>query len=337
MRRKNQEKEPEVIDIPAVTSSTALVPATTDAITLTRVEMDTQIATAKQFPRDLALYERNAMHIVESHLAMSRDPSEGLFYSLTRGGKVIEGPNVRLAEIIQHSFGNSRAGARVVEEGEKFVTAEGIFHDLESNTAIRMFVKRRITDRDGRRYNEDMIGVTGNAAAAIAYRNSVLKGIPKALWWNLYLRTRKVAGGTTKPEISERLKKALATCKKYNIPEANLCARLGVSKVSDIGTEELATFVGILTAVAHKETSLDREFKLKVERTTSDVKSSAPNPDSAISANQVLDVNTLVGDWHLGSNDVKLAMTACGHRGELTALPQKKMPQFMKELEKRKK
>jgi hypothetical protein len=330
MSRKQNDSE--VIDIP---SSTSLVPATSDAMTLSRVEMDMQIATAKQFPRDIELYERNGMRLVEAHLAMTKDVSEGLYYSLTRGGKAIEGPNVRLAEIIQHSYGNSRAGARVVEEGEKFVVAEGIFHDLETNSAIRMFVKRRITDREGHRYNDDMIMTTGNAAAAIAYRNAVLKGIPKSLWWGFYQRARKIAGGKTKDDTADRLAKALAMCKKYEIPEANLCERLGVKKTSQIGADQLATLVGILTAVKNHETTLAAEFKLKAERTTSDVKSSGA--DGVISANQILDIMTLMQDWKLKDMDLRKALDALGHKGEVTKFPAARVKELIAALEKRKK
>lgn len=323
-------QQPEIIDIP----STAMVPASSDAMTLSRVEMDMQIATAKQFPRDIELYEKNGMRLVEAHLAMTKDVSEGLYYALTRGGKEISGPNVRLAEIIQHSWGNSRAGARVVEEGDKFIVAEGIFHDLETNSAIRMFVKRRITDREGHRYNEDMITTTGNAAAAIAYRNVVLKGIPKSLWWGFYQRARKISGGKTPSDTGERRAKALKTCEKLGVPEANLLERLGVKKTTDIGSNELATLVGILTAIKNGETTLNAEFKLKAERTTSSVKSNGA--DGAISQNQILDVMTLLADWKLKDLDVRKALDAIGHKAELAKLPAARVQDLIKELEKRK-
>jgi hypothetical protein len=325
-------KKPEIIDVdPGV----AIVPSSVDSLSLTRAEIDMQIATAKNYPRDLAKSVRSAMQLVEFHMEQQKSVDEGLYYSLTRNGKEIMGPNVRLAEIIQHTYGNSRAGARPIEEGDKYVTAEGVFHDLENNTAIRMQVKRRIIDRYGNRYNDDMIAVTENAACAVAYRNAVLKGIPKAIWWPLYLKCRKISGGKTKEDTGDRLKKALAMCEKYQIPTENLCERLGVQKISQIGSDELATLVGVLTAVKNRETSLAAEFKLKEERKTSDVKSTGG--DGLITHNQMLDVLTLTADWNLKDLDVRKALDSIGHKAELTKLPAARYNDLIKALEKRKK
>jgi hypothetical protein len=337
---KRKPNEPEVIDIPFNNDAPAERVTSLARITggdLARIEIDKQIATAKEYPRSLELVQRNAMALVDAHLEMTKDPKDGLYYSMKRGGKDIEGPNVRIAEIIQHTYGNSRAGAQPTGSDDKYVFAQGVFHDLESNTAISMTVKRRIVDRDGNRYNDDMIGVTENAACAIAYRNAVLKGIPKAIWWKLYLRARKVSGGVTKTDTAARLKLALNTCKKFGVPEANLCERLGVKKVDDIGSNELATLVGILTAVKSHATTLEREFNLKKERTTSDVKSTAPNPEGAITRNQILDIMTLLDDYGLKDMDVRRALDAIGHKDVLPKLPQSKLAAFHKELEKRKK
>jgi hypothetical protein len=323
------------IDIPSPEPGRAL--AVIAPAALAGLEIDKQIATAKEFPRDIVRVQRTSMQLVEQHLSMSDRSEDGLYYCLTRGGKKIEGPNVRLAEIIQHSYGNSRAGARPTHADDKYVYAEGVFHDLETNTAINMTVKRRITDREGHRYNDDMIGTTENAASAIAYRNAVLKGIPKAIWWPLYLRARKIEGGARPNETSTKRQAAVQMLQGKGVTLEQICNRLGVTKISDIGADELATLRGILTACANKETSLAKEFNLQSERTTSDVKSDAPNPEGALTANQVLDINTLIGDWNLTPNDVHIAMVGIGHKGALTALPQKLLVKLYKELEKRKK
>ena len=38
------------------------------------------------------------------------------FYKLSRGGKTIEGPSVRLAEIVASAWGNLKFGARIIDE-----------------------------------------------------------------------------------------------------------------------------------------------------------------------------------------------------------------------------
>jgi hypothetical protein len=72
------------------------------------------------------------------------------------------------------------------------VTAQGVCHDLQSNTFIAYEVRRRITGKGDRKYSDDMIGVTGNAASSIALRNAILKIIPKVFWDGIYQAARQV-------------------------------------------------------------------------------------------------------------------------------------------------
>jgi hypothetical protein len=44
-------------------------------------------------------------------------------------------------------------------------------------------------------FGDDMINVTSNAAAAIAFRNAVFKGVPKPIWNSAYEATRKIVRG----------------------------------------------------------------------------------------------------------------------------------------------
>ena len=131
---------------------------------INKSEIDTQIATAKQYPRNLARVLNN----IETLATMDEDTAASCFYILRRQGKVIEGPSVRMAEIIASSWGNLRLQARIVGNDGKVITAQGVCHDLESNYATSVEVKRRITNKYGKTFSDDMQVVTGNAACAIA-------------------------------------------------------------------------------------------------------------------------------------------------------------------------
>ena len=147
---------------------------------LNRSEIDIQIATAKKYPR---LVNDSLRRIVELGAATPKTAEE-CFYSLRRGGDngtAIEGPSVRLAEIVAASWGNLRVASQIIGNDGKFITARGVCHDLETNVAVACEVKRRITDKYGKTYNDDMQVVTGNAAGAIAFRNAVFKVVPKAV------------------------------------------------------------------------------------------------------------------------------------------------------------
>jgi hypothetical protein len=142
----------------------------------TRAEIDTQISTAKQYPRSIKQFMSDAMAMV----TLNEEVAQSCNYGLPRGGKIITGPSVRFAEIIYSAWGNARAGTRIIHEDGRFITAQGVCHDLQRNTMITKDVKRRITDKYGKTYNDDMVGVTGNAASSVALRNAILSVIPKA-------------------------------------------------------------------------------------------------------------------------------------------------------------
>src|SRR5487761_2139159 len=118
------------------------------AVSLARAEIDQQITTAHAFPRSVTRVVKN----ITSLATMDDDAAAECVYALPRGGKPIKGPSIRLAEIVAGQWGNCRVGARVVhvDRIEKFVEAEGIFHDLETNTATTSRVRRRISDKNGR-------------------------------------------------------------------------------------------------------------------------------------------------------------------------------------------
>jgi hypothetical protein len=237
--------------------STMIEIASADTLAISKAEIDLQIATAKSYPRSLAQFQRSAMEMV----TYSREAAEKMFYKLPRGGKIIEGPSVRLAEIIGQNWRNCRIGARVLGNDDKTVTSQGVFHDLETNVAISFEIKRRITRKDGTRYDDDMIGVTGAAAAGIAFRNAVLKGIPKIFWQPLYEKALETARGDDK-DIAPRRKAAIAEFEKMGVPETALLKTLGVTGISKIGPDELVTLRGMYNAIREGTTTAAEAFEL---------------------------------------------------------------------------
>jgi hypothetical protein len=242
---------------------------------ITRAEIDGQIATARAFPRSVSAFMREAKELV----TLDADMAEACIYALPRDGKTVAGPSARFAEIIQNSFGNNRGGARVVAEDGDFIVAQGVYHDLEKNVQVTMEVRRRIVDKYGKRFKPDMIGVTGNAACAIAHRNAVLKGIPKALWLPIYEAARQVAVGDVTTLIDRR-EKALGWFQNVNVTPAMVCAKLGVEGVEDIGLPELEILTGLRTAIRDGSMTPEAAFTVEPESTVK----------AATSANAVADM-----------------------------------------------
>lgn len=220
-------------------------------------EIDRQIATAHKYPRSIKRFRADMFDLV----TLTEDVARECIYALPRkqdGKRVtIEGPSARFAEIVAHSWGNARAGARVVDDTGDFITAQGVFHDLQANVAITYEVKRRITDRDGRRYSADMIMTTANAACSIALRNAVLKGVPKAMWVDAYDAARKIILGDSKT-LATRRAHALQVMQKFGMQADDVCTVLGVAGVDDIGLEDLVTLHGMGTALKDGDTTVER-------------------------------------------------------------------------------
>lgn len=222
-----------------------------DALTLiTKAEIDVQISTAKAFPRSLKMFIDKAL----SMATLTEDIAASCTYALPRGGKSLEGPSVRLAEIVTSSYGNIRAGARVIANDGKTITAQGICHDLETNNCVTVEVKRRITDKHGKTFNEDMQVVTGNAACAIAYRNAVFKVVPAALCNEVYEKAKEVARGTAETLVTRR-NKAVEYFKGIGITEKQICETLGIKKIEDIDLDKLQTLTGMRSAIKNGEST----------------------------------------------------------------------------------
>lgn len=226
----------------------------------TKAEIDTQIATAKAFPRSEKMFLDKAI----SRATLTEEIAQSCIYALPRGGKPIEGPSVRLAEIIVASYGNLRASARVVENDGKMVTSQGVCHDLENNTAVSIDVKRRITDKNGKTFTEDMQVVTGNASNAIAFRNAVFKVVPMAYTNIIYEKVKEVARGTAQT-LTERRNKAIEWFNGQGIKNEQLCEALQVKKVEDIDLDKLMVLSGMRSALKNGETTLKDLFETEKE------------------------------------------------------------------------
>jgi len=287
--------------------TTALAQAST-AAAISMAEIDKQIATAHAFPRSITKFRQEALELV----TLTQAIADECIYALPRGNKVIEGPSARFAEIIASCWGNSRAGARVMNEEGHFVIAQGVFHDLERNVAINYEVKRRITDRDGHMFNDDMIGVTSNAACSIALRNAILKGIPKAFWTDIYDAAQGVAAGSEQT-LEKRRAEWIALFEKRGINRAQICRRLGVKGIPDIGLEHIVTLKGIANAIKNNEYTVEEAFsELGVDQSEQE---GTVNQDELILKNSIAKLAA-----QLGMNPAQISMAVGQHSDDLPGL-----------------
>lgn len=226
-----------------------------------RSEIDSQIATAKKYPRSIKRFLDSALQMA----TLNEGVAASCIYGLPRGGKIIEGASSRFAEIILNAWGNAKVAARVVNQTNKFVEVQGICHDLESNTAISVMVTQRITDKYGKTYNDDMIIVATNAAISKAIRNATLKVVPQAYWHPVYEEARKVTLGDSKTLASRR-----AACveifQKFGVTVDMILKKFDLNGLDDLTLEHLTALRAVTLSIKDGDTTVEEVFPSEVKK-----------------------------------------------------------------------
>jgi len=244
---------PDTITVDAQTGELMNAPPPSALQAIHAAEVDVAIATAKRYPRSVAEFQRQARELA----CLNEDVAKECFYHLPRG-KGIEGPSIRLAEIVAYAWGNLRVGARIIEETNAYVTAQGVCHDLERNVSGSAEVRRRITDKHGKRYSDDMVIMTMNAACAIARRNAILQVVPRAMVTEIETSARRVAVGDAKTLASKR-DAVVKLFQKAGVGKDRLEAYLQ-KDVGEIGLKDLEILQGMFTAIKEGTSSVDDLF-----------------------------------------------------------------------------
>ena len=221
-----------------------------------RANVDSQVATAKQYPRDISRSLNNSIAMA----TMDYATAQSCGYALPRGGKPITGPSVHLAKLLVSNWGNMRAEAKVVKITDKQVISRGTCWDLENNVATAIEVRRNIKGKNGQRFSDDMITVVGNAANSIAYRNAVFSVIPKAITDKVYQAAQQFITGDLSDET--KLLQRRTQCLKffldeYGISEEEVVKLCGKQTINQIRGEEMAYLLSVYQALKDGDTTVE--------------------------------------------------------------------------------
>lgn len=211
---------------------------------LNESEIAQQVATAHAHPRSITRFRDQLLTMA----TLDQVTADSCIYALPRGGKAIEGPSVRFAELVASAWGNIRWGGRVIEANERYVVAQGFAHDLETNNALAIEVRRRVIGKKGKRPDEDMIQLACAAATSIARRNALLAIVPRALCQEAYDAADNCAV-TGKGSFEERRAQALAAFQRFDAKPEMVLAALGVDGIADITGTHLRRMRRMFTAL----------------------------------------------------------------------------------------
>ena len=224
---------------------------------LVQIETDQQTTTARQFPRSISKIVGNIMTLA----TLDEETAEECIYALPRDGKPIKGPSIRFAEIVFSQWGNCRVSTRIagVNRTEKYVEAESVFIDLETNARQDATTRRRISGRSGRIFSDDMIIVTGNAAGSIARRNAILAGVPRPVWRKAYERCEQVVAGTIET-LGVTVTKTMKAFAAFGLTPERVCQAINVAGVNEIKLDHIPVLRGMYSALRSGEATVEEMF-----------------------------------------------------------------------------
>ena len=257
-----------------------------------RANIDIQVSTAKQYPRSISRCANNAVAIA----TMDKDTAQSCGYALPRGGKPITGPSVHLAKIIAQQYGNLRAEAKVVEITDKQVVSRGTAWDLENNYAVSFEVRRSIIGRNGNRFSDDMITVTGNAANSIAYRNAIFGIVPKSITDKAYKAAQHLITGDLSDE-EKLIKRRDGAIKHftdtYGITEEEVIKLCGKHTGNQIQADEIALLLGFAQSLKDGDTTVE-ELMAPFRKSKAKTKGASAKSfdDDAVEEVEAVDVET---------------------------------------------
>lgn len=234
-------------------------------------EVQAAYIVAKRFQRDQnAVYTR----IIES---CKRPSLAGqAMYSYPRGGTIVTGPSIRLAEVLAQNYGNLDFGVRELERRNGSSIAESYCLDLETNTRQRKVfeVPHEIDLKGGKKkYLTDMRDIYELVAnhGARRLRACILGIIPGDLVDAAVNQCKAtVARGGGEP-LADRIRKMVLAFKELGVSQEMIAERVGHA-VDLITSEELVEMVGIYTAIRDKQAKRSDFFNMKEEGTEQSVK-----------------------------------------------------------------
>ena len=242
-----------------------LAPSAVESIN--RAEVDIQISTAKRYPRDLVQVSRDIM----SMATLNEATAASCFYTLPRGGKNIQGPSIRLAEIAISCFGNLRVGSRIIstdaQSQNPHVVIQATVFDLQKNVAVSIEKRRRITPKKDYKNgghlppSDDDVNLAVNSGTAIALRDATFKVIPLALINPVFEQAKKVAIGDAKT-LTDRRAKCFDMFAKMGVIKERVLAFLEKTAIEAVDLGDIEKLIGVYNTIKDGEdgTNIDDVF-----------------------------------------------------------------------------
>lgn len=273
---------------------------------VSRAEIDLQIATARAYPRD----EDAGIVKLRRDLLLSPEVAAACFYTLPRKKKDgttqnIVGPTVRFAEAAARRWQHLRTQTQVIKQDSRFITAQSMAIDLETNVGHAIIAKRRILIP-----GEDGINVTSNAAVSVAKRNAILGTVPWTWWKPIFEDAMDASTGDPKDLEKVLEQMFVAFAENHGVMPSQLAALVGVGSPGDIGTRQLRILRGVYGAIQSGESSAEAIFSPARARIVEDEPMSGGSPEPTDHEREVMAAVGQTGDL---TDDQRAFLESLGH------------------------
>jgi hypothetical protein len=210
-------------------------------------EAQGKILIAKKFKRDQAA----AFQMVMTSCSR-RKLAESAMYSYPKGGQVVTGPSIRLAEELARAWGNMEYGIRELSQKEGLSEMEAYCWDLETNvvSSQKFTVKHeRHTKHGVQRLTDprDIYELTANNAGR-RLRARILAVLPPDLVDAAVEECFKTLAGASTEPLEDRVRKMLKAFTAYGVKKEHIEARLG-KPLDSILSDEFVELQTIYTSL----------------------------------------------------------------------------------------
>jgi len=258
-------------------------------------EVKGQIFMAKQFPRNVFQSEQRILDACKRPAL-----AQTAVYRYPRGGQSVEGPSIRLAEVLAQNWGNLAFGIKELEQRPGESVAMAYAWDLETNVREeKVFTVPHTRKARGKIQKledpRDIYELVANNGAR-RLRACILGIIPGDIVEKAVEECNRTLTGNNKEPLKDRISVALNAFKdKYKVTQEQIEKRMGYN-VSAFTERDYADLIKIFTSIKDGMSKVEDWFpKEEIKETQNNnltdafKKSTSDNPSNSKKTTQKAD------------------------------------------------
>ena len=223
-------------------------------------QVQAQCIIAKQFPRDEGAAFKKILKACERP-----NIAEKAMYSFPRGkNNVVEGPSIRLAEVIAQNWGNLACGIDEVSRSKESSEIRSFCWDMETNLVFskRVIIPNERHTRNGVTKLTDPRDIYENNMnqGARRLRKNILECVPQDVMLGAVERCKKtVAQGQTLEQMRAAVEKSL--CQELGVPMESIEKELG-HPIKGLTATEFVRLKGIYNSIKDGVQTVENFFEM---------------------------------------------------------------------------